>query len=227
MDAHDLDKLRCQQLAALGRIMAGFTHELKNHLAIINESNGLLADLLEMQRITDANLADRIGKIVQTTKKRVGQAAAMAQNLNGFAHRMDTPLSTFQVNEMIGEEVCFLQRLARLKQVALETSLDSNLPTLYNNPSLFQFIFFCLFDKALAGLDAHELMVIKSEPMNHAVQITFSMRGKGVASAYADSDESVFAALGLAIKMTGASLVETNKAGDRFDLVLNIGSLIQ
>ncbi|WP_028584948.1 hypothetical protein [Desulfogranum mediterraneum] len=37
----------CQKrLAAHGRIMAGLSHEMKNHLGIIRESNGLVEDLL-------------------------------------------------------------------------------------------------------------------------------------------------------------------------------------
>ncbi len=225
MDTHDLDKLRCRQLEALGRLMAGFTHELKNHLAIIKESNGLLADFVEMGMITDENLADRIGKIVKTTTKRVGQAAEMAQHLNGFAHRMDTPLATFQVNEMIREELCFLDRFACLQQVELKTSFLSDLPAIYNNPSLLQFILYCLFNKALAALDAQGLMIIQTEAIDHAVHITLSMRGKGVTPADVVADARMTDALSLAITMTGASLEEKTEAGVLSALVLKIPSL--
>ncbi|MFH2123377.1 MAG: hypothetical protein ABIJ50_07855 [Pseudomonadota bacterium] len=225
MDARDIDKLRCRQLAAVGRLMAGFTHELKNHLAIIKESNGLLADLVEMQRIADANLADRIAKIVSTTTKRVGMAADMARHLNGFAHRMDTPLATFQVNEMIGEEVCFLHRYARLQQVELKTSLADELPSIYNNPALFQFIFYSLFNKALAGLDAQGVIRIQTEACARTVQITLSMQGKAVAARDVSAEEGDDNVLAFAVAMTGASLEETRNAAALSDFVLCLPSI--
>ena len=39
--------LRYLQLCFIGKIIAGFTHEIKNHLAIIKESAGLIGDLIK------------------------------------------------------------------------------------------------------------------------------------------------------------------------------------
>ncbi|MCI5129139.1 MAG: sensor histidine kinase, partial [Candidatus Electrothrix sp. AUS3] len=42
-------QLRQQQMASLGRLLADFSHEMRNHLAVMQEANGLLQDILTMQ----------------------------------------------------------------------------------------------------------------------------------------------------------------------------------
>ncbi len=225
MVIHEEDKLRCRQLNTLGRLMAGFTHEQKNHLAIINESNGLLADLLEMQQITDETLAARLEKIVATTKDRVAKAAEMAQHLNRFAHRMDTPLATFQVNELIFEELTLLHRFANMKQVDLDTSFSTELPGTYNNPSLVQFIFFCLFDAALEGSSARDIIKISTEPHGDSSQLTLTMTGQGDMPFSPIKEEILCEAFHFAITKMGASFIEKHGEGRHMRLILRIPSL--
>ena len=49
MEPQNGERFRELQLAYLGKLMAGLSHELKNHLAIIKESNGLIEDLLSLE----------------------------------------------------------------------------------------------------------------------------------------------------------------------------------
>lgn len=171
MNINKEDGLRSLQLEALGRLLAGFSHELKNHLAIIKESNGLIDDKLAMGSIKDKALAEKFKKIVTTIEKRVNLAAIMAQHLNSFSHRMDTPFSLFHVNEAISEELAFLYRFARLKNIDVATELQDNLPPVYSNPSLFQFIFFEIFNYALSRCDKHGRIVVSSGKQDGAVRV--------------------------------------------------------
>ncbi|MCK5515752.1 MAG: hypothetical protein KAI39_02670, partial [Desulfobulbaceae bacterium] len=94
------NRLRDSQLAFLGKLLAGYTHELKNHLAIINESSGLMDDLLEMSGGGDEKLHKRFKKIIATIGERISRANTMAMYLNRVAHRMDFPLSSCNVNDL-------------------------------------------------------------------------------------------------------------------------------
>jgi len=45
-----MTQFRQTEIAFFGRITAGVTHELKNVLAIVNESSGLMQDLLALSK---------------------------------------------------------------------------------------------------------------------------------------------------------------------------------
>lgn len=198
------DGLRSLQLEALGRLLAGFSHELKNHLAIIKESNGLIDDKLAMGLIKDKAVAEKFKKIVTTIEKRVNLAAVMAQHLNSFSHRLDTPFSLFHVNETIREELAFLYRFARLKNIDVATELQDDLPPIYNNPSLFQFVFFEIFHYALNRCDKHGQLIVSSEKQDGEIRVAVRLvdfTGDTVSESDSTAEAMQFAAM----KM-GASL---------------------
>ena len=59
MKSREKERLREMQLACIGKLMAGLSHEFKNHWAIIKELNGLIEDLLVFpwSKIQDAAIA--------------------------------------------------------------------------------------------------------------------------------------------------------------------------
>lgn len=171
------NELRGLQLEFCGRLLAGFTHDLKNHLAIIKESNGLISDMIDMGMVTDEVLAARLQKVVNSIQGRVGQATDMATHLNGFAHRLDTPVSTFQMNDLLSEELTFLRRFARLREIELQITLSEGLPVMHNNPSLVQFVVFRLFTMSLQRLKNRGVIEIATGAENGGVAITFLLNG--------------------------------------------------
>lgn len=221
MESREED-LCAAQLEALGRIMASFTHELKNHLAIINESNGLLMDLLDMVRLCDEPLALRLDKITASTKKRLAMAAEMAQILNGLAHRMDTPLATFAVNELIREELAFVNRFAHLKMVKVDTSFGEGVPAIHNNPALCQFILFKMFTAALARTEAHELLTISTEAVGDSCRVIMAVPDGGATEA---EDLTLDDAFDSALHKAGASFQLVTEPGKNRSLVLQLSSL--
>lgn len=212
MNENRENELRSLQLEFFGRVLAGFTHDLKNHLAIIKESNGLISDMIAMGRITDEALAARLGKIVTSIEGRVGQATDMANNLNGFAHRLDMPLSSFQVNALLAEELTFLRRFTRLREIDLKIELQEGLPAIYNNPSLVQYVFFKLFTMALAKLKNRAGLEIASGEENGCVKITIRLSGEKEQFAKLIDDEAA-AAMQEALGRMQARAAELSQAG--------------
>lgn len=219
------NELRSRQLESFGRMLAGFTHDLKNHLAIIKESNGLISDLIDMGRITDEALAAKLQKIVTSIQGRVGRATDMANSLNSIAHRLDTPLSTFQINDLISEELALLQRFARLREIEINTVLAPDLPAIHNNPSLVQFIFFHLFNLALKRLKNHGTVEITSGGRNGAILVTFRLRGEKEPFAELIDAETA-ATMQEALGALQAGVTELSPAGAAMNEIgLSLGSL--
>ncbi|MFA5718866.1 MAG: hypothetical protein WC952_14230, partial [Desulfobulbaceae bacterium] len=72
------------RLAFVGLIIAGVSHEFKNHLSVTKELSGLLDDLLAMEK--DALPGrERLAKITAGIGERVAAAAEMASHLGRFA----------------------------------------------------------------------------------------------------------------------------------------------
>jgi signal transduction histidine kinase len=225
MSQNPENELRDRQLAFFGHMLAGFTHDLKNHLAIIKESNGLLSDLLAMGRVTDEILAVRLQKIAASVQGRVGQATDMANSLNSIAHRLDTPLSTFAINDLVSEELALLQRFARLREIELQTALPPGLPAIRNNPSLFQFVFFHLFSLALRRLKGQGVLEIACGERDGAIAVTFRLRGEK--EPFTELIDTQTAALiEEALDKTQARVTASSPAGaEEAEIRLTLGSL--
>ena len=163
--------LRDSQLASLGKMLASYTHELKNHLAIINESSGLMDDLLEMSEGEDDRLRQRFKKIIVTIGERISRANTMAMYLNRVAHRMDFPSSTFNVNDLLEEELALMTRFAAMKQISFETSLQEDIYLVFNNPSLLQFMIFSLVNELLDSLDSGSTIRFSSYVVGKDIEI--------------------------------------------------------
>jgi len=72
------------------KISASICHEVKNILAIINENNGLLEDLVLMSDADQGVDPERIKKITSTVNRQVARANTIMKNLSRFAHSSDT-----------------------------------------------------------------------------------------------------------------------------------------
>lgn len=172
MNVLESSRFREMQLVYIGKLMAGLSHEFKNHLAIIKELNGLLQDLLMLAESESALNPERFQKIISGIDERISQAAEMCRYLSGFAHRMDQPLASFSVAEVVEEEIYLLSRFARQKQVQLIADYGDNLPLIHNNPALLQFMFFCLVWPQIESGEAGSRVLIKALRQDEAVLIT-------------------------------------------------------
>ena len=170
-------RLREMQLASIGKLMAGLSHEFKNHLAIIKELNGLIEDLLLLEEPGQSPNSERYKKIISGINGRIAEAAEMCRFLSGFSHRMDQPLSSISVTDVLQEKIYLLRRFAQQKQVDLISSFDENLPAIFNDPSLLQFAIFCIIWPALELLQQGGRILITVVRKGQSVEIVVNLKG--------------------------------------------------
>jgi len=171
------DRLRRMQLAFVGKLMAGLSHEFKNHLAIIKELNGLIEDLLLLEEPGQSANSERYKKIISGINERIAQAAEMCRFLSSFSHRMDQSLSSLSVTDVLQEKIYLLRRFARQKQVELISSFDEDLPAIFNDPSLLQFAIFCIVWPALELLKPVGRISITGVRKGDSVEIIVNLAG--------------------------------------------------
>ena len=170
-------RLREMQLASIGKLMAGLSHEFKNHLAIIKELNGLIEDLLLLEEPGQSLDSERYKKIISGINGRIAEAAEMCRFLSGFSHRMDQPLSSISVADVLQEKIYLLRRFAQQKQVDLISSFDEDLPAIFNDPSLLQFAIFCIIWPALELLQQGGRISITVVRKDQSVKIVVNLKG--------------------------------------------------
>jgi C4-dicarboxylate-specific signal transduction histidine kinase len=137
------------KLAFFGTITASISHELNNVLSIINEYSGLLEDLVLASKKGRPLDENRIQKIVQNIAKQIKRERDIIKLLNNFAHRVDTPITKFSLNELVNDITRLTQRFASLKKVSLEITLPKDDIFLTNNPFTVQHIMFSCLNLAL------------------------------------------------------------------------------
>jgi len=183
MDEHHMnsndkhkDALRTLQLQFVGKLLAGFTHETKNYLAIIKESVGLIGDMLKMGKLSRNDVPEYFN-IINSINEQIEKANDLFKYLNRFAHRMDTPLSAFNVNESLEELSGLLNRFANQKRIVLEKQFQKDLPQIYSNPSLLQLLVFNIIESGMPRLDRNSTISIQTHHTDGFIDIRIILKG--------------------------------------------------
>jgi len=108
MDASDN-----REAAFLAKITASTTHEIRNVLAIVKESAGLIGDMLHAFAERGSLNSERLLRTVGRIDTQVARGANIVSNLNRFAHSLDNALDSIDLADEV-EQIAFLcERFAR------------------------------------------------------------------------------------------------------------------
>jgi C4-dicarboxylate-specific signal transduction histidine kinase len=107
-------------LQFFGKMSASISHEIKNALAIINESAGLLEDLSLRAEKGIPLEPERVKKQSAGIVKQVRRMDGIIQNMNRFAHSIDEPLKTIDLAETLTLVTNLSNRFAAMRGVVLD-----------------------------------------------------------------------------------------------------------
>jgi nitrogen-specific signal transduction histidine kinase len=169
-------ELRLMQLRFIGKILAGFTHESKNYLAIIKESAGLIEDMIKLGKSGD-EASGQFLEIIHSIEEQIEKSAGLFKYLNRFSHRMDNQLSAFNCNEALEELLALVNRFANQKKITLVKDFRQDLPQIYGNPSMMQFLVFGYLEENLKSLDINSRIIIKTGAANGSITIKIIPEG--------------------------------------------------
>ncbi|MBM9614856.1 hypothetical protein JWJ90_11230 [Desulfobulbus rhabdoformis] len=178
MDSDSINTLRAEQLDSYGRLLAGFSHEMKNHMGVIRESSGLLQDLVAMHGAhLDEQVRTRLEKATAMIEERVKTTAQMLHHLSGFAHRSDVACSAFQPGQVVEELCMFLQRFARLSKCELAWRTEPGAISIHNDPSLLHHLLYRLFALVQERFEPGDSLLIETGADDGQAMICFYYRG--------------------------------------------------
>ncbi len=223
MDAMTENSIRQDQIESFGRMMAGFSHDMKNHLGIIRESSGLMDDIIAMNATgEDDAMVERLQKSTAAIERRVVIAANMLHHLSGMAHRPDSAYSSFLINDLIVEVCTFLERYSRLRQIEVVFNFEESLAALYNDPSLIQYVFHQIYGQCLELLtNGQELRIITKQEAS-GTAIVFCFPSDGTPLNYGKLRDKTLLA---AVEKLHADLTTTDNERGVIEVKLTISSL--
>ncbi len=150
----DRDDPTREGLAFFGRVSALISHELKNILATISETAGLLEDLVELagegRRLDPGELRSCSRTIIE----EIQRGYATIGLLNAFAHSADQPLQEVDLAEIVTLAVNLSQCLSYARRVDLDLAGAAGVKVLTNPFFLIDLLYNCLvWSYRSVGLD--------------------------------------------------------------------------
>ncbi|MGO9611860.1 MAG: hypothetical protein ACLPX5_02355 [Dissulfurispiraceae bacterium] len=168
-------ELKSLQLRVISKILAGFSHEMRNHLAIIKETAGLTEDIIKSGASKSKN---DLLKVTGAIEEQVGKAALLCNYLGRFGHLLENPVISFNINEALADLIALISRLAHQKRITLERDFDRQMPSICGDPSGLLLLVFCLVEEIMNGLDRGGSIIIKTAFLNNALIITLIPKGR-------------------------------------------------
>lgn len=164
---------RSERLAALGKLLAGVAHEVRNPLAAIRSTVQLWQRLPDQSRSPES--LDAVIRSVDRLNETVSQ-------LLYFSRADGTVREPVDVNQSLGETLALFAAQAASQQVTLLSRLDDDVPSFAGSPAALRQVFVNLTTNALQAMpDGGELEVTSQLAADGSrVIIEFTDSGSGI-----------------------------------------------
>lgn len=147
-------------LAFSGAITASVTHELNNVYSIIDQTIGLLEDLLAVVSAEKPIDPEKLQRITEKIQAQTQRGVGIIKRLNTFAHSVDEPVHEFEINQLVENLTELSRRFANLKKAELEVELLPEEVNLVNNPFLLQQAIYLCYRQLLTSADKGHLIKV-------------------------------------------------------------------
>ena len=157
-----------------GTITASVTHELNNVMSIIEQTAGLLDDLCAGAEYGRPIENEKLREISGKVAKQVDRGVAIIKRLNFFAHSVDEPIRTFELNVLLSNLVELAQRFAVLNRIRLEDQIPEYSINLKTNPFILEQVVFICIQLAITADEKDGLVTVTCEGLDSGAMISIS-----------------------------------------------------
>ena len=163
-------------LQVLSEASASVTHEIKNTLAIINENAGFLNDLNTMSKEVNNCMAPiQIQQATEAIIKQVSRANAIMNNLNRFAHSLDTLVKQTNLHDSLTLVIKLTERQAAMKHIAVSITCPSDCEI---NTCLFplESMIYLILNRFFDYVSEHDNLTIRVIENSFNIKIIFTSK---------------------------------------------------
>ena len=205
-----------EDLAFLGKIGAGVSHDMRNVLSIIGENAGLLDDQLALAEQGKPLDRERLKKLSSRIARQVSRGTQTMEQFSRFAHAADERKAPCDLTAL-GETVTALaRRYAKLASCTLDVELPEETIPARHSPFRLQRAVFSAIELILESAEQGESVTMKLAARGPTAVIVVSG-----AAPTGGSLSSRFSQLSAVMNELGGS-VETSPADGGGSLILTI-----
>ena len=160
--------------AFVAQVTAGTTHEIRNILAIVKESAGLIEDLIFAFSRRGSLDQEKLKRSLERIDAQVARGTELLSNLNRFAHSLDRDQDPIDLTREIQQIASLCQFRARRGRHLLQVQpADQNL-TAAVDPFGFQMALFASVDCCLEQLPEGSTVSISAGRRDHRPTVEFT-----------------------------------------------------
>ena len=163
--------------AFVAEVTAGTTHEMRNILAIVKESAGLIGDLMYAFNRRGSLDQDKLTRSLGRIDAQVARGTELLANLNRFAHSLDHARDPIDVTREIQQLVSLCQFRARRKRHVLQVQPGGQNLTAVVDPFRFQMSLFGAVECCLEQLPEGSTVSISADRRDDRPTVEFTGRG--------------------------------------------------
>jgi len=131
-------------VASFAELIASYSHEIKNILAIIQESSGLLQDLINLKLGEEFPYKDKFSRSSSVIEQQVERGQILSSQLNLLAHTPDHNLSAIDVGSYLEMVVLLSQKIARRHSISVKADIQDGLEIKTSPVKFICLVFRCL-----------------------------------------------------------------------------------
>ena len=182
--------IRATRLAELGRMAAGFAHEINNPLQIIKSEQKLiemiLSDLREKGLLKESEDSEEMEDSIGQIKLQIDRCAKITQAILKFGRKTEPAYQNVDLRTFIPEIAEMVTKKASVHGIRLKREISEDTSSVYADPGELQQVLLNLFNNAIdAILEKHgseggELVIKAGRSKNEKVSISVRDNGCGI-----------------------------------------------
>ena len=158
----------------MGRVVASYSHEIKNILAIINESSGLMHDLITLKKEDLSERTQRFTKTLEDIEEHVLRGQELSTHLNALAHAPDKEVGGVDIVHSMHTVFELTRRLVRNKSLSVKMHAPGDKLLITTKPLEFMHLTFCALEWAMARSQPGDEIVFQPRGTEDGVHIEVS-----------------------------------------------------
>mmetsp|Transcript_5059 Transcript_5059/g.2829 ORF Transcript_5059/g.2829 Transcript_5059/m.2829 type:complete len:387 (+) Transcript_5059:35-1195(+) len=178
---------KAKRLAALGTLAAGVAHEINNPLAIINEANGWLKQILKREEMRNIPRIDDLKKGLEKTENAIKRARSITHQLLASVKEEAPVISEVALKPLMQEAVsaAIAESPDTKTKFIYEYEIDEELK-FWLDPNPLRQILINLIKNALFAVDNEGEVRISLNTNEEKINIEIADNGIGMAKEHAD-----------------------------------------
>jgi signal transduction histidine kinase len=173
--------IRAEQLAAVGRISAQVTHEIRNPLSSIGLNVELLDEAFAKARFEAPEEAREAKEILAAVTREVDRLTEVTEHYLKMARLPSPSLVREDVTDLLGHVLEFSREELERAQVKVVQELDPGTPPALADPAQLRQVFLNLLRnsrEAMSGQGGR--LTVAARPVDGQIEVVFSDTGRGM-----------------------------------------------